>query len=384
MRRGLGVTAAATGMLLMFPQAAAAGVPPGTVEIKWSLDGLAMPAKQHHHGGGFADITFPITVNRATAHKESIFAEQTYRFQNNLTGWIGLQLRKNKNGKERMLAVFSLAGKGVKSTDPNCVNDHHGGPGVTCRVEFNAVYGHKYDLTAKTTVDGNLWTGTVRDTVTGSTVRIGTYETPAGSGGLKGDGMGHVQFYAGTESCPTLPRADVVFGGPTTTAAIGERSGTSKAVREYDGCVGKSNYKAKQIGSDAHVTRGFIGTDDGGESKASQKPIPPEDEPTTKPAPGKPGGGKDTEKPGKPGEGENKDGKKPGDDGSNDKDGKKPGDDSTEAGAPGGSDSSGDAAEDDLAKTGASVGPTIGFGAAALALAGGGILFFAKRRRRTN
>lgn len=41
-------------------------------------------------------------------------------------------------------------------------------------------------------------------------------------------------------------------------------------------------------------------------------------------------------------------------------------------------------AEGDLATTGASVGPKIGIGAAVLALAGGGILFAAKRRRRTS
>lgn len=56
--------------------------------------------------------------------------------------------------------------------------------------------------------------------------------------------------------------------------------------------------------------------------------------------------------------------------------------DGSKSGASGGSESSStDRAEGDLAKTGASVGPQVGIGAAVLALAGGGILFARKRRR---
>lgn len=52
-----------------------------------------------------------------------------------------------------------------------------------------------------------------------------------------------------------MSRADVVFGGPTTTDA-GGLSGTNKGDYEYGACIGSSNFHAEQVGDGTHVTPG--------------------------------------------------------------------------------------------------------------------------------
>lgn len=66
-----------------------------------------------------------------------------------------------------------------------------------------------------------------------------------------------MEYYAGIPSCAQMPRADVVFGGPTSTSA-GGLNGTSRANYEYSDCVGESNYRAENQGSGTHITRGYV------------------------------------------------------------------------------------------------------------------------------
>ncbi|MEU5774694.1 hypothetical protein [Streptomyces venezuelae] len=247
-RRG-GAVAAAAGLAMMLPGQAAAAVGGGNVSISWSIPGT--PTE------GLRDITFPMTVNPATAHKDGIYFAQQFGFTNAAdVGYTGLQPRANSGGSERLSARFSNFVAGSTTTDPLCHQGADGGPGVTCAVDFDAVYGHRYDIRVER--EGtDTWTGTARDTVTGKETHLGTYTLPAGSGNLRGSQGGFVEYYAGIPSCAEMPRSDVVLGGPTSTDA-GGLSGTARANYEYSDCVGESGYHAENAGAGTHVTRGFV------------------------------------------------------------------------------------------------------------------------------
>ncbi|MFJ7962465.1 DUF3472 domain-containing protein [Streptomyces sp. NPDC096324] len=238
---------AAGALLLSAAQASAAAVSGGNVSITWQIPNA--PAS------GLTDITFPMTVAPATAHRDGIYFAQQYSFQRNVAGYTGLQPRPSIGGKERLHGVFSVFGPGASTRDPNCYGGADGGAGVSCAADFDGVYGHRYDLTvARTGTD--TWTGTATDTVTNQSVHIGTYTVPQGSGNLQGWQGGFVEYYLGVPSCSAIPRSDAVFGAPTSTNAGGLR-GTSRANYEYGSCVGQSNYHSEQVGDGTHVTRGY-------------------------------------------------------------------------------------------------------------------------------
>ncbi|WP_218108494.1 RICIN domain-containing protein, partial [Actinacidiphila rubida] len=235
-------------LVLAAPHPAGASVGGGNVSISWSIPNT--PAS------GLTTLTFPLTVNPATAHQDGIYFAQQFSFQKNVAGYTGLQPRANSGGHERLHGVFSVFGDGTTTSDPHCSAGADGGSGVSCAVEFDGVYGHQYALNvARTGTD--TWSGSATDTVTGTSVHIGTYTVPAGSGNLQGSQGGFVEYYLGIPSCATMPRSDAVFGGPTSTDA-GGLSGTSTADYEYSDCVGQSGYQAQQVGSGTHVTRGFV------------------------------------------------------------------------------------------------------------------------------
>jgi hypothetical protein len=238
---------AAAALLLLTPRPAAADVGGGNVSLGWSVPGV--PAE------GLTNITFPITVNPATAHKSGTYFAQQFDFPHAF-GYTGLQPRENSGGSERLSARFSTFTDGATTSDPLCHEGADGGPGVTCAVDFDAVYGHRYDIKVERT-SADTWAGTARDTVSGASVHLGTWTLPAGSGNLQGSQGGFVEYYAGIPSCAQMPRTDVVFEGPTSTDG-GGLSGTSRANYEYSDCVGESNYQAENDGAGTHVTRGFV------------------------------------------------------------------------------------------------------------------------------
>ncbi|MCF3122984.1 hypothetical protein IPZ68_25260 [Streptomyces arenae] len=247
--RRCAAVAAATGLFMAMAGSAHADVGGGNVSVSWQVSGA--PA------AGLSNLTFPITVNTATAHKSGIYFAQQFGFTNAPdVGYTGLQPRPNSGGKERLSARFSSFVAGTTTSDPLCHEGADGGPGVTCAVDFDAVYGHRYDIRVQRS-GGDTWTGTARDTVSGKETHLGSWTLPPGSGNLRGSQGGFVEYYLGIPSCADMPRSDVVFGGPTSTDA-GGLSGTSRANYEYSDCVGESNYRAENDGSGTHVTRGFV------------------------------------------------------------------------------------------------------------------------------
>lgn len=233
-------------LLLLIPGQAAAQNFGGNVSFDWKINNT--PAV------GLTDISFHTTLNSATAHVAGNYAAHQYGFQNQGdVGYTGLQPRPDKNGKQRMLAIFSSFIAGTTSTDTGfCSDGADGGAGVSCKAEFDAVYGHEYTLTvARSGTD--TWTGTAKDLSTGITTHIGTYKLPAGSGNLKSSQVGFIENYD-TPSCATVPRIDVTIGQPTSSSGL---VGTVGNPKEYGNCLGQANYQAGMVGNNLHITRGW-------------------------------------------------------------------------------------------------------------------------------
>ncbi|GAA4424868.1 ricin-type beta-trefoil lectin domain protein [Actinokineospora soli] len=248
-RLGAVAVVAAAGFGVHAAVPASAAVVGGNVSISWSIP--------NPPSGGLTNITYPMTVNPATAHQDGIYFAQQFAFQSDrVAGYTGLQPRRDSGGATRMRGVFSIFGEGTSTSHPNCHTGADGGPGTSCGVEFTAVYGREYHLKVVRT-GTDTWTGTAVDAVTGSSVQIGSWRLPAGTGNLRNWHGGFVEYYLAIPSCSLMPRSDVVFGGPTSTDAGGLR-GTSKADEEYGGCVGESDYRSATVGAGTHVTRGFV------------------------------------------------------------------------------------------------------------------------------
>ncbi|KAJ6532216.1 hypothetical protein DFH09DRAFT_1182459 [Mycena vulgaris] len=197
---------------------------------------------------GLKDITFPLTIVE-TRHTSGYFFAQQYGFVNSRdVGYTGLQPRPNQNGKPVLHAVFSSFIAGSTTTDSNCSPGADGGPGVSCSVEWNGVYGRTYDLEVKSN-GSSLWVGTAVDTVTGARIHIGSYTLPAGVGGIQNSQAGFVEMYLWNDgrshACATLPYQKTIFGHPRSTH-LGS-IGMQKPAYEYGDCVGKVAFHTQEL-----------------------------------------------------------------------------------------------------------------------------------------
>lgn len=249
------VTVALAGGLAVSGHQSATAVATGNILISWSIPNT--PA------AGLTNITFPMTVNPSTLHKDGTYFAMQFRFTKAPeVGYMGLQPRPSINGRARLHAAFSSFNPGTTSTHPNCTPGADGGAGVSCAADFDGTYGHRYAMTV-TQAGPDTWTGTATNTVTGASTVIGTWKLAAGSGNLRGSEAGFAEWYIGAPSCQQMARVDAVFGAPTTTDAAG-LTGTAKASYEYGACVGQSGYSADNTAGQAHVVRGFVAEPGGG------------------------------------------------------------------------------------------------------------------------
>ncbi|KAF7336218.1 Beta-glucan synthesis-associated [Mycena venus] len=109
------------------------------------------------------------------------------------SGTRGLQPRRDANGKPVLCGVFSSFIAGSTMTDKNCAGGADGGPGVSCSVKWNGVYGHQYDLEVKSN-GSSVWISTAVDTVTGERIHIRSYTVPASAGGIQSSQVGFVEW----------------------------------------------------------------------------------------------------------------------------------------------------------------------------------------------
>ncbi|KDR79861.1 hypothetical protein GALMADRAFT_62305 [Galerina marginata CBS 339.88] len=210
---------------------------------------------------GLTDITFPITIVEADHISGYYFAQQFNFVGLADVGYTGIQPRPDSGGKAVLHGVFSSFVAGTTTSDANCSPGADGGPGVSCSVEWNGVYGRKYNFEVKTT--GNrLWVGTAVDTVTGQRIQIGSYTLPAGSQGIQNGQAGFVEWYPWNSGeppnhCARLPYQKAIFGDPSTTRA--GSVGTQSLSYEYGDCIGLVAFHTERVTGGAENNCGFRG-----------------------------------------------------------------------------------------------------------------------------
>ncbi|WP_199100067.1 hypothetical protein [Dyella sp. ASV21] len=238
-----------TALLTIAPVASASQIFGGNAFFDWQI--VSAPLS------GLSDITFPETFGALTQRTSGTYVAYQFNFKGQPdVGYIGIQPRPDKNGRAKLHAAFSSFISGTMSTDAeHCTNGAEGGPGVSCSVEFDAVYGHTYALKVSR-VSADTWTGTVTDTVTGATTRIGTYALPPGSGLLKPTQTGFLDYYsASSSSCDSMQKIDVQLGLPTTSTGLMGKMGVPY---EYGACAGKAGFSAKALPGGYRIQRGSV------------------------------------------------------------------------------------------------------------------------------
>ena len=220
----------------------------GLVGISWNVPNVPQD--------GLTDITFPIFMANAPHSTGYYFAQQFNFIGQADVGYAGLQPRPDdSNGNPIIHAVFSSFIDGSTTTDSNCSDGADGGPGVSCSVEFPALYSNGFELVIRNT-EGSTWTGTAVD-INGNEVHIGSYTLPAGTKGIVGHQGGFVEYSpwnSGTHTCPSLPHTSVVFGVPTTST---NGAGSLSSAYEYGDCVGQVAYESHSTPQGVEVSVGF-------------------------------------------------------------------------------------------------------------------------------
>ncbi|CAI7613071.1 unnamed protein product [Penicillium bialowiezense] len=208
------------------------------VGISWSVSNAPE--------SGLKELTFPMNVGAAPHETGYYFAQQFNFVGQSDVGYTGLQPRKDSGSKSVLHAAFSSFIAGTKSTDENCSDGADGGAGVSCAV----------DIEVNNTV-GTTWVGTLVDSVSGSETRIGSYELPSGSQGIKGSQVGFVEYYPwnaqASHECSQLPKTAVTFGKPVAEGYVGE---LTKAY-EYGDCVGKVDFETHYTDDGVETSVGF-------------------------------------------------------------------------------------------------------------------------------
>lgn len=206
---------------------------------------------------GLKDITFPISMPNAPHVSGFYFAQQFNFVGESDVGYTGLQPREDSGSSSVVHAAFSSFINGTTSDDSNCSNGADGGAGVSCAVDVDATYADGYNLVIKNTA-GTTWTGTLVDVVSGTETHIGSYTLPSGAGGIEGSQVGFVEYYpwnsAASHSCGDLPKTEVTFGNPTTSAG---NSGSVDKPYEYGDCIGTAGFETVQTDGGYQVTVGF-------------------------------------------------------------------------------------------------------------------------------
>ncbi|UNI20470.1 hypothetical protein JDV02_006551 [Purpureocillium takamizusanense] len=209
---------------------------------------------------GLDDVTFPINMKNAP-HKNGFYFAQSFWVSGlKHSCYIGIQPRYNSKGKTIVHGTFSSFQGGTTSRHPKCSNGADGKAGVSCSVDIEGDYSHTYNVTVEKSGE-RTWKGTLVDTVTGTATTIGEWTLPAGSGKIKSQQAGFIEYFPWNahrhEPCDSLPKTEVTFFSPTSKTR-GASGGSIPRTYEYGGhCVGKVNYSAKKVSSGWNIKLGF-------------------------------------------------------------------------------------------------------------------------------
>ncbi|QGI97508.1 hypothetical protein CEK26_010577 [Fusarium fujikuroi] len=185
---------------------------------------------------GIDDITFPMKM-QGTPREEGLYFAQQFGWKGiNDIGYIGLQPRPDKNGKQVIHAAFSSFQKGTTSTHKHCTAGADGGAGLSCAIDIFGDYSHLYHLTVKH-IGGTRWRGVLTDTVTGTSNVIGEYTLPS--------------------SARKMTNGQDVFIGDPTTKTSGASGGKITRIYQDGECVNKLNLKATRFAHGYQIQAGF-------------------------------------------------------------------------------------------------------------------------------
>jgi hypothetical protein len=205
---------------------------------------------------GFTDVTFPMNIANAP-HTSGFYFAQQFGFNGvSGLGYTGLQPRPDSDSNSVIHAAFSSFVSGTSTNDSNCSNGADGGAGVSCSIEINGDYSHTFNLVVQKSC-GQIWIGTLVDTVTGQETHIGSWSLPSGATGIESSQLGFVEYVpwnSESHACDQLPKTDVIFGNPMTT---NNGTGALSSAWEYGDCVGEVGFSSSQTSSGVEVTVGF-------------------------------------------------------------------------------------------------------------------------------
>ncbi|WP_367139635.1 hypothetical protein [Saccharothrix sp. HUAS TT1] len=198
-------------------------------------------------GGGFRDLTFPITVHEMDPLDRGWYFAMQWRWSNASAypmAYTGLQPRADGT----CFTPFSLFGKGGEVVDTErCKGGADFGDGITCNNvpgirDFRL--GRRYLLTVDQDADDErLHRGWVTDETTGLSAATGAWRIPAGHGGVTGYHVGFLEYYRALASCEQLPYARVTYGRPYSTSGAKTGQLEDPAERADKPCAGKSGFR---------------------------------------------------------------------------------------------------------------------------------------------
>jgi hypothetical protein len=251
-------------MAILTPQAHAQDyVDAGNVSVSWKLDALSGASPETAR---LSTLTFRFRVDQTTLEHEGTYFAQQIHFDNTGPGgdigYLGLQPRQRKDGKQYLRAVFSSFISGSRSSDANCSDGADGGDGVSCGVDFATSYGHLYEIKVSK-VGERLWRGQVQDMTSHEIIHIGSWSLPGSTGDLQPSGEGFAEYYDFYKpdypqfvvpSCSQLAKIKVFFGPVTTTDFNGGYGSTTDA-KEYNSkpCQGVASGFSSQTEA-MHIT----------------------------------------------------------------------------------------------------------------------------------
>ena len=187
--------------------------------------------------GGYTNMSADVRVTREPGVNGNTFWATQFFYGDGTGGYIGMQ----QNDGSTKIAIFSIwnATGWSSAYNANCSNFGSEGSGVSCKVAYPWVQGHKYRFNVLKTSSSALnetWAGQVTDLGTGTTQTIGEIQQGVKAVGLTSISQFVENFAQGSEqysSCSQVPAAVAIFSGAQMGGSALKVSGT----QTYGNCA---------------------------------------------------------------------------------------------------------------------------------------------------
>ncbi len=165
--------------------------------------------------GGYTNMSANVRVTKEPGASGNTFWSTQFFYGDGTGGYIGMQ----QNDGTNKIAIFSIwnATGWSSGFNGNCSNFAGEGTGVSCKLTYPWVQGHKYTfsvLKTSTTALNETWAGQVTDLSTGATQTIGEIQQGVKAVGLTAMSQFVENFTQGSQqytSCSQVPAAVAIF-----------------------------------------------------------------------------------------------------------------------------------------------------------------------------